>query len=54
MSLPSAVSLYDARSFFEKALQHGVQHGVISPEKIEAMLVEGPKGMVQIARYFGN
>ena len=54
MSAPSAVSLYDARPFFEKALQHGVQHGLIGPEKIEAMLVEGPKGMVQIARYFGN
>lgn len=54
MSSPSAVSLYDARPFFEKALQHGVQHGIIGPEKIEAMRVEGPKGMVQIARYFGN
>jgi hypothetical protein len=54
MSLPSAVSLYDARPFFEKALQHGVQHGIIGPEKIEAMRVEGPKGLVQIARYFGN
>ncbi|MBA3593695.1 MAG: hypothetical protein H0W47_07815 [Polaromonas sp.] len=54
MSSPSAVSLYDARPFFEKALQHGIQHGVIGPEKIEAMRVEGPKGMVQIARYFGN
>ncbi|WP_395058363.1 hypothetical protein [Polaromonas sp.] len=54
MPSPSAVSLYDARPFFEKALQHGVQHGIISPEKIEAMRVEGPKGLVQIARYFGN
>ncbi|MES2687909.1 MAG: hypothetical protein V4706_13890 [Pseudomonadota bacterium] len=54
MSSPSAVSLYDARPFFEKALQHGIQHGIISPEKIEAMRVEGPKGLVQIARYFGN
>ncbi|MES2243562.1 MAG: hypothetical protein V4639_11855 [Pseudomonadota bacterium] len=51
---PSAVSLYDARPFFEKALQHGVQHGILGPEKIEAMRIEGPKGMVQIARYFGN
>jgi hypothetical protein len=51
---PSAVSLYDARPFFEKALQHGVQHGIIGPEKIEAMRIEGPKGLVQIARYFGN
>ena len=54
MSSPSAISLYDARPFFEKALQHGVQNGLIGPEKIEAMRIEGPKGMVQIARYFGN
>jgi hypothetical protein len=54
MSSPSAISLYDTRAFFEKALQYGVQHGIISTEKIEAMRVEGPKGMVQIARYFGN
>ena len=54
MSSPSAISLYDARPFLEKALQHGVQNGLIGPEKIEAMRIEGPKGMVQIARYFGN
>jgi hypothetical protein len=54
MSSPSAISLYDTRAFFEKALQYGVQHGIIDAEKIEAMRVEGPKGMVQIARYFGN
>ncbi|MEO8021860.1 hypothetical protein [Polaromonas sp.] len=54
LSSPSAVSLYDARPFFEKALQHGVRSGIIGPEKIEAMRAEGPKGMVQIARYFGN
>ncbi len=54
MPSPSAISLYDTRHFFEKALQYGVQHGIIPAEKIEAMRVEGPKGMVQIARYFGN
>ena len=54
MTSPSAVSLYDARPFFEKALQYGVQNGLIGAEKIDAMRVEGPKGMVQIARYFGN
>lgn len=54
MSSPSVISLYDTRAFFEKALQYGVQHGIIDAEKIEAMRVEGPKGMVQIARYFGN
>ncbi len=50
----STVSLFDARSFFEKALVHGVQHGIIPPEKIEAMNTDAPKGMVQIARYFGS
>ena len=54
MSSPSAISLYDARHFFENALQHGVQHGIIGTEKIETMRVESSKGMVQIARYFGN
>ncbi|WP_096697251.1 hypothetical protein [Polaromonas sp. AER18D-145] len=54
MTSPSVISLYDARPFFEKALQYGVQSGIIGAEKIEAMRVEGPKGMVQIARYFGN
>lgn len=50
----STVSLFDARPFFEKALAHGVQHGIIPPEKIEAMNADAPKGMVQIARYFGS
>ena len=48
------ISLYDSRPFFEKALQYGVQHGIIPPEKLEAIETEAPKGMVQIARYFGS
>jgi len=51
---PSAVALHNARPFFEKALHHGVQHGLISAAKLEAIRVEAPKGMVQIARYFGS
>ncbi|MCC7546110.1 MAG: hypothetical protein IT506_11550 [Aquabacterium sp.] len=51
---PSAVSLYDARPFFEKALQYGVQNGLISQTRLDAMCVEAPKGMVQIAAYFGS
>ena len=50
----SSVSLYDARPFFEKALQHGVQHGIIDPQKLDSICADAPKGMVQIARYFGN
>ncbi len=51
---PQAVALFDERPFFEKALQHGVRHGIIAPDKLAAMCVEAPKGMVQIARYFGT
>ena len=48
------ISLYDSRPYFEKALQYGVQHGIIPPAKLEAIESEAPKGMVQIARYFGS
>ncbi|MES2876851.1 MAG: hypothetical protein V4713_00415 [Pseudomonadota bacterium] len=54
-SAPAAgVSLYDKRPFFEKALQYGVQHGLIDQPKIESICADAPKGMVQIARYFGS
>jgi hypothetical protein len=49
-----AVSVFDARPFFEKALAYGVQHGVLTPQKLEAICTDAPKGMVQIARYFGS
>ncbi|MFM9901351.1 MAG: hypothetical protein ACKVOT_10070 [Polaromonas sp.] len=50
----AGVSLYDARPFFEKALQHGIRHGLIDAAKLDAIALDAPKGMVQIARYFGN
>jgi hypothetical protein len=53
-SSPASVSIYDARPFFEKALHYGVEHGVIDPQKLELICTEAPKGMVQIARYFGS
>jgi hypothetical protein len=49
-----SISLYDSRPFFEKALQYGVQHGIIPAAKLDAINTEAPKGMVQIARYFGS
>ena len=51
---PASVSIYDARPFFEKALQFGLQNGIIDAQKLEAICNDAPKGMVQIARYFGT
>ena len=50
----ASVSIYDARPFFEKALHYGVQHGIIDHQKLALICAEAPKGMVQIARYFGS
>jgi hypothetical protein len=51
---PHGVSLFDARPFFEKALVYGVHHGILDAAKLDAIRNEAPKGMVQIARYFGT
>jgi hypothetical protein len=50
----AGLSLYDARPFFEKALQYGIQHNIIGSDKLAAIEADAPKGMVQIARYFGT
>ena len=52
--MSQSVSLFDARPFFEKALAYGVQHGIIDQTKLDAICQDAPKGMVQIARYFGT
>ncbi len=51
---PQTVALFDARPFFEKALVYGVQHGMLDTAKLDAIRTDAPKGMVQIARYFGS
>ena len=50
----AALALHDARPFFEKALAYGVQHGILDAAALDAIHLEAPKGMVQIARYFGS
>jgi hypothetical protein len=50
----SSISLYDGRPFFEKVLHYGLQNGLIDQPKLDAICAEAPKGMVQIARYFGS
>lgn len=49
-----ALQLHDARPFFDKVLVHGVRHGMLDAEKLLAIQADGPKGIVQIARYFGS
>ncbi len=50
----ATIALHDGRAFFEKALAHGLKHGIITPEKLANINADAPKGMVQIARYFGT
>ena len=49
-----SVALFDKRPFFEKCLAYGLQNGIIDQAKLDAIQAEAPKGMVQIARYFGS
>ena len=50
----TGIAVYDHRPFFEKALRYGLQHGLIDAAKMESIRNDAPKGMVQIARYFGT
>ena len=52
--MASSVSVFDARPFFEKALVFGAQNGIVEAQKLEEINTSAPKGMVQIARYFGS
>lgn len=54
VAVTNALQIHDARPFFEKALVHGVQHGIIDADRLAAIHTDAPKGMVQIARYFGS
>jgi hypothetical protein len=54
VTVVSSVSLYDKRPFFEKALGYGIEQGLIDQAKLDAIAADAPKGMVQIARYFGS
>lgn len=50
----SGISIFDARPFFEKALQHGVAQGILDQARLDTICKDAPKGMVQIAAYFGS
>ena len=54
LNAPQNVALFDARPFFEKALGYGLQHGILDQANLDAIQTAAPKGMLQIARYFGS
>jgi hypothetical protein len=45
---------YDNRFFFEKVLAYGRANGILDRERLDKLCEEAPKGMVQLARYFGT
>ena len=51
---PRQVAVFDDRPFFERALAIGARAGILAEDKIAAIADDGPKGMVQIAEYFGT
>ena len=51
---PAAVAVFDARPFFEKALQFGIQNKILDAARLDQIAADAPKGIVQIARYFGS
>ncbi len=54
MPSSAAVAVFDERPFFEQALVYGVQHGVLDQARLGTLCADAPKGIVQIARYFGS
>lgn len=53
-SVSTALAHVDSRPFFEKALRFAIEHALITPEALKSTLADAPKGMVQIANYFGT
>ncbi|MEN9373401.1 MAG: hypothetical protein RIR79_953 [Pseudomonadota bacterium] len=54
MTAAQSIALFDKRPFFEKALIYGKENGILNATHLEKICRDAPKGMVQIARYFGT
>jgi len=50
----AALATVDGRSFFARALEHGVRHGILTDAHLARIREDGPKGIVQIANHFGT
>ena len=53
-TVSSALAQIDSRPYFEKVLHYAIEQNVIAPEALKTLLADAPKGMVQIANYFGT
>jgi len=52
--MASALTTFDNRPYFAKALRYGVQQGIITPERLQIIQTDFAKGIVQIANFFGT
>lgn len=50
----SAIATVDHRPYFEKALRFALKQGIVSPSRLDVIIEDGPKGIVQIANHFGT
>lgn len=50
----TALSTFDSRRFFDKALHYGVAQGIITPERLLSIEEDFAKGIVQIANFFST
>jgi hypothetical protein len=45
---------FDGRSYFERTLAYGIDHGIVTRERLAHIEEFGAKGIIQIAGYFGT
>ena len=52
--MATALTTFDNRPFFDKALRYAVTQGLVTPERLQSIQEEFSKGIVQIANFFGT
>lgn len=52
--MATALTTFDNRPFFDKALRYGVAQDIIPPIRLQSLQEEFSKGIVQIANFFGT
>jgi hypothetical protein len=50
----NSLATIDTRSFFEQAINYGVEHGILTKIQLHKIVEDGAKGIVQIANFFGT